>query len=57
VLIEQSLEYSADQFLHKVALVTHKERLTYRQIEEQANRTAHALISKGVQRRPRYPQT
>src|SRR5208283_2713634 len=48
--VEQFLENSARQFLDKVALVAGDERFTYRQIEEDANRLAHALIAAGVQR-------
>ena len=48
--VEQFLENSARHFPDKVALVAGNERFTYRQIEEDANRFAHALIAAGVQR-------
>ena len=48
--VEQFLEYSAQRFPDKVALITGDDRYTYRQIDEEANRLAHALIASGVQR-------
>ena len=48
--VEQFLENSARQHPDKVALICGSERLTYRQIEDEANRLAHALIAAGVQR-------
>jgi len=48
--VEQFLENSARQYPDKVALICGSERFTYRQIEEEANRLAHALIAAGVQR-------
>ena len=48
--VEQFLENSARQYPDKVALICGNERFTYRQIEEDANRLAHALIAAGVQR-------
>jgi amino acid adenylation domain-containing protein len=48
--VEQFLEDSARRYPDKVALVSGRDRLTYRQVEEQANRLAHALIAAGVQR-------
>lgn len=48
--VEQFLENSARQWPDKAALVCANERFTYRQIEEDANRLAHALIAAGVQR-------
>ena len=41
---------SAQRFPDKVALVSGDDRYTYRQIDEEANRLAHALIASGVQR-------
>jgi long-chain acyl-CoA synthetase len=48
--VEQFLENSARLYSDKVALVHGSERLTYRQIEEESNRLAHALIAAGVKR-------
>ena len=48
--LEQFLEHSAERFPDKVALITGNDRYTYRQIDEEANRLAHALIASGVQR-------
>ena len=48
--VEQFLENSASQYPDKLALIWGNERFTYRQIEEEANRLAHALVAAGVQR-------
>src|SRR5580704_15362971 len=48
--VEQFLEHSAKRFPEKVALIAGEGRYTYRQIDEEANRLAHALIASGVQR-------
>src|SRR5580692_4604482 len=48
--VEQFLENSATQHPDKVALISGSERLTYRQIDDEANRLAHALIASGVKR-------
>jgi len=48
--VEQFLENSAWLYPEKVALIRGKERLTYRQIDTEANRIAHALIEAGVKR-------
>jgi long-chain acyl-CoA synthetase len=48
--VEQFLENSAAQHPNKVALICGSERLTYRQIDDEANRLAHALIAAGVKR-------
>src|SRR5579863_3879791 len=48
--VEQFLENSAVRFPDKVALISGDNRYTYRQIDEEANRLAHALIASGVQR-------
>ena len=48
--IEQFLEDSARLHPHKVALVRGDERLTYRQVDEEANRLDHTLIAAGVKR-------
>lgn len=48
--VESFLEFSAQKYPDKVALVLENERWTYGQIEEQANRIAHSVIDAGVQR-------
>ena len=48
--VEQFLENSARLYPDKVALVHGNERLTYREIDREANRLAHALIEAGVKR-------
>jgi len=48
--VEEFLEYSAQRFPDKVALVCGGERLTYREIDRESNRLAHALQDAGVQR-------
>jgi long-chain acyl-CoA synthetase len=48
--VEQFLENSAHLYPDKTALVCGSDRFTYRRIEEDANRLAHALIAAGVQR-------
>jgi long-chain acyl-CoA synthetase len=48
--VEQFLENSAARFPEKTALICGSERLTYAQIDREANRLARALIASGVQR-------
>jgi long-chain acyl-CoA synthetase len=48
--VEQFLENSARLYPDKVALIHGSERLTYRQIDTEANRLAQALIAAGVRR-------
>jgi len=48
--IDSFLERSAALFPDKVALVCGERRLTYGEIEDQANRLAHAMIAAGIQR-------
>ena len=50
MLVQDFLHESSRMHPDKVALVCAGERLTYAQIEEQANRLAHALRQHGVQR-------
>jgi long-chain acyl-CoA synthetase len=50
MLVEQFLESSASLYPDKIALICGEDRFTYRQIEEEANRLAHAFIASGVQR-------
>lgn len=48
MLVQQFLENSAREFTEKVALVHGGARPSYREINEQSNRLAHALIAAGV---------
>lgn len=48
--VEEFLEYSAKISAEKTALICGGRHWTYAQIEELANRLAHALIRRGVQR-------
>jgi long-chain acyl-CoA synthetase len=48
--VEEFLENSAKLYPDKVALIHVSERLTYQQIDREANRLAHALIEAGVMR-------
>ncbi len=50
MLVQEFLEQSADRLPHKVALVCDGQRLTYADVEAQANRLANALKSQGLQR-------
>lgn len=50
MLIHQFLENSADQLPHKIALICDGQRLTYADVEAQANRLANALQAQGLQR-------
>jgi long-chain acyl-CoA synthetase len=48
--VEEFLEQSAQRYPEKIALICGAQRFTYLQLEEQANRLAHALIATGVAR-------
>jgi amino acid adenylation domain-containing protein len=48
--LEQFLEQTAARMPDKVALICDNRRVTYREIETEANQIAHGLIAKGVQR-------
>jgi long-chain acyl-CoA synthetase len=50
MLAHDFLEDSAARIPDKIALVSGDQRLTYAQIDEQANRVANALIAQGVRR-------
>jgi long-chain acyl-CoA synthetase len=50
MLVNDFLENSAERFADKVALICDGQRLTYAQIEDQANQVANALIALGVER-------
>ena len=47
-LFHESVEYWAQETPEAIALIAANETLTYRELNEQANRIAHALIAKGV---------
>jgi long-chain acyl-CoA synthetase len=49
-MLEGFLERSAEQFPEKIALICGKQRITYKEMDERANRFAHALILAGVER-------
>jgi long-chain acyl-CoA synthetase len=50
VQVESFLEQSAERFPDKTAIVCGERRLTYRDVEERANRLAHSLIAEGIER-------
>lgn len=50
MLLQSFLEQSAQEDPEKVALVVDQNRYTYRELEQQSNRLAHALVQRGIQR-------
>jgi amino acid adenylation domain-containing protein len=48
--LESLLERTAERFPEKTALVCRGQRLSYRDVEQRANRLAHSLRAEGVQR-------
>jgi len=50
MLVQDFLQDSAERFTDKTALICDSQRLTYAEIEALANRMAHALVARGVQR-------
>ncbi len=50
MLVQEFLENSARQTPDKVALICAGRRLTYREVDEDANRVANGLLAAGVQR-------
>jgi long-chain acyl-CoA synthetase len=50
MLVSDSLQDSAARFPNKVALICDGQRLTYAQVERQANQVAHGLLELGIQR-------
>jgi long-chain acyl-CoA synthetase len=50
MLVQEFLEFSADRLPDKVALIGDGQRLTYAEVEAQANRLANALLAQGLQR-------
>jgi long-chain acyl-CoA synthetase len=50
VLAQHFLEASSERYPDKVALIVGEQRLTWRQVDEAANRLAHALRTHGVTR-------
>ncbi|MBW2355120.1 MAG: AMP-binding protein, partial [Deltaproteobacteria bacterium] len=53
MLLHQYLEKSAARLLDKTALICGQRRLTYRQINDSANRLAASLINLGINRQDR----
>jgi long-chain acyl-CoA synthetase len=49
-MLESFLESSAARYPDKIALICGSQRITYREMDEQANRLAHALMAAGVER-------
>jgi amino acid adenylation domain-containing protein len=49
-LVHEFLEASAERYPLKTALICGEERLTYAQVDQQANRLANALLDQGVGR-------
>ncbi len=49
-LVNHFLEYSAQRYPYKVALIHQGKRLTYAEIDSMANRVAATLIDRGVER-------
>ncbi|HTY47961.1 MAG TPA: AMP-binding protein [Methanomassiliicoccales archaeon] len=52
-MVGEFLENSAREHPDKVALIAHKKRLTYAQVDNAANSLANALIANGIQRQDR----
>ncbi|MDY7077076.1 MAG: AMP-binding protein [Chloroflexota bacterium] len=50
MLVNDFLQNNAERFPDKEALICDNQRLTYAQVEEQANRVANGLLELGVQR-------
>lgn len=50
MLVQDFIEFSADRLPDKVALVSDGQRLTYSEVDAQANRLANALKNQGLQR-------
>jgi long-chain acyl-CoA synthetase len=50
MLVQDFLEHSAQRLPDKVCLVCDGQRLTYAEVDVMANRLAHALLARGVQR-------
>ncbi|MDH7513873.1 MAG: AMP-binding protein [Clostridiales bacterium] len=53
MLVSEFLEKSAAKYPDKVALVCDKKRLTFRQVEESANRISQALLDYGLEKQGR----
>jgi len=50
MLVQDFLQHSAERFPNKTALICEGRRLTYAEVEAQANQLAHALIAHGLER-------
>ena len=48
--VEEFLEASAERFPEKVALIVDGRKLTYRDLDRQANALSHAFLKLGVRR-------
>lgn len=48
--VESFLELSAQRFPEKTALICGQHRLTYQEVDQQANRLARSLVAEGVER-------
>lgn len=48
MLVNNFLEISANRFPDKIALITSEARYTYRELDEMANKVAHALLADGL---------
>jgi long-chain acyl-CoA synthetase len=53
MLVSEFLEDSAERFPEKIALVDGPRRLSYRELDEQSNRFAHALLGLGLAKHDR----
>lgn len=53
MLVSDFLEQSAAKFPDKIALICDKKRLSFRQIEDFANRLANALLDNGLEKQGR----
>ena len=50
MLVQEFLENSAERFPDKVGLICEDQRLTYRELNEMANRVANTLQARGINR-------
>ncbi len=53
MLLHEFLESSAERYPDKIALVTEDKKLSFSQVENEANRLAHALIGGGLKKQDR----
>jgi amino acid adenylation domain-containing protein len=50
MMVQDFLENSAKKYPEKIALICKDQRLTYKQLDEEANRLAHSFVAAGVHR-------